>query len=249
MTILITGATAGIGEACARAFAAEGHRLILTGRRAERLEKLKEDLPVEVLTLSFDVREHQQVVEAIATIPEGWREIDILINNAGLAVGKDPIQTGVLEDWERMIDTNVKGFLYMAREIAPLMISRKSGHIINIGSLAGREVYPNGNVYCATKHAVHALSQGMRIDMLQHGIRVTQIAPGLVETEFSVVRYKGDQQKADSTYENFQPLTAEDIANIVVFAANQPPHVNINDILITPTAQANSVMVHRGELK
>jgi NADP-dependent 3-hydroxy acid dehydrogenase YdfG len=249
MTILITGATAGIGEACARAFAAEGHRLILTGRRAERLEKLKEDLPVEVLTLSFDVREHQQVVEAIASIPEGWREIDVLVNNAGLAVGKDPIQTGVLEDWERMIDTNVKGFLYMAREIAPLMISRKKGHIINIGSLAGREVYPNGNVYCATKHAVHALSQGMRIDMLQHGIRVTQIAPGLVETEFSVVRYKGDQQKADSTYENFEPLTGEDIANIVVFAANQPPHVNINDILITPTAQANSVMVHRGELK
>lgn len=245
MIVLITGATAGIGEACARAFAAEGHRLILTGRRAERLEKLKAELPVELLTLNFDVRNREEVVEAIASIPADWQAIDILVNNAGLAVGKDPIQGGMVEDWERMIDTNVKGLLYITREVAPLMIARKKGHIINIGSLAGREVYPNGNVYCATKHAVHALSQGMRIDMLQHGIKVTQIAPGLVETEFSVVRFKGDQQKADQTYDQFDPLTGEDIANIVVFAANQPPHVNINDILITPTAQANSVMVHK----
>lgn len=246
MIVLITGATSGIGEACAHAFAKEGHRLILTGRRAERLATLKEELPVEVFTLQFDVREHQEVVDAIASIPESWRDIDVLVNNAGLAVGKDPIQSGVLDDWERMIDTNVKGFLYMAREISPLMIARKKGHMINIGSLAGREVYPNGNVYCATKHAVHALSQGMRMDMLPYGIRVTQIAPGLVETEFSVVRYKGDQQKAEQAYDKFDPLTGEDIANIVVFAANQPPHVNINDILITPTAQANSVMVHKG---
>ncbi len=246
MTILITGATAGIGEACARIFAGQGHRLILTGRRADRLQKLKEELPVEVMTLQFDVREYQQLRDALASIPESWRDIDVLVNNAGLAVGKDPIQEGVLDDWERMIDTNVKGLLYITREVSPWLVARKKGHIVNIGSVAGKEVYPNGNVYCASKHAVNALSQGMRMDMLPYGIRVTHIAPGLVETEFSMVRFKGDQQKADDTYKNMEPLTGDDIANIVSFVVNLPAHVNINDISITPTAQANSVMVHRG---
>lgn len=244
-TILITGATAGIGEACARQFAAQRHRLILTGRREARLQTLKDSLDTEVLTLCFDVREKEAVQSAFGSLPEDWRNIDVLINNAGLAAGFDPIQSGNIDDWERMIDTNVKGLLYVTRAIAPLMAARKQGHIFNIGSIAGKEVYPNGNVYCASKHAAFALSQGMRMDMLSKGIKVTHIAPGLVETEFSIVRFDGDQDRADQVYNGFQPLVGDDIANIIVFIASLPAHVNVNDIVLMPTAQASSVMVHR----
>jgi 3-hydroxy acid dehydrogenase/malonic semialdehyde reductase len=246
-TILITGATAGIGEACARRFAAHGDRLILTGRRAERLQALSQELDTEVLSLAFDVRDPEAVQQQLGQLPEGWQEVDILINNAGLAVGLQPVQEGLLDDWERMIDTNVKGLLYVTRVIAPGMATRKKGHIINIGSTAGKEVYPNGNVYCATKHAVNALSQGMRIDLLSDGIKVTQIAPGLVETEFSQVRFKGDQERAEKVYENMTPLYAKDVAEVVFFSASLPPHVCLNDVVMTATAQANSMLVQRGK--
>lgn len=245
-TILITGATAGIGEACARRFAAHGDRLILTGRRAERLQALSQELDTEVLPLAFDVRDPEAVQQQLGQLPEGWQEVDILLNNAGLAVGLQPLQEGLLDDWERMIDTNVKGLLYVTRVIAPGMAARKKGHIINIGSTAGKEVYPNGNVYCATKHAVNALSQGMRIDLLADGIKVTQIAPGLVETEFSQVRFKGDQERAEKVYQNMTPLYANDVAEVVFFSASLPPHVCLNDVVMTATAQANSMLVQRG---
>ncbi|WNJ16784.1 SDR family oxidoreductase [Pontibacter sp. G13] len=244
-TIMITGATAGIGKATAEKFAQNGYRLILTGRRQERLESLAADLDAETLLLNFDVRDPQAVQAAIDGLPPEWQDIDILFNNAGLAVGVGPLQEGVVDDWERMIDTNVKGLLYVSRAVTPLMVKRKSGHVINIASIAGKQVYPGGNVYCATKHAVDALSQGMRIDLLPYGIKVTNLAPGLVETEFSVVRFKGDQNRADAVYTDMKPLTGPDIADVAFFVANTPAHVTINDILVMPTAQASAFHIHR----
>lgn len=244
---LITGATAGIGEATAKKFAQEGYDLIVTGRRKERLGELKKELEsnsnIKVWTLCFDVREKEAVAKTLNSLPDQWKEVDVLVNNAGLAVGKDPIQEGEIDDWERMIDTNIKGLLYITRTVAPWMVEKKKGHIINVASIAGKEVYPSGNVYCATKHAVDALSRAMRLDLVEHGIKVTNVAPGLVETEFSVVRFKGDQEKAGKVYEGYHPLTAEDIADVIWFTASRPAHVNIADVLITATAQASSTVV------
>ncbi|MFK7924130.1 MAG: SDR family NAD(P)-dependent oxidoreductase [Bacteroidia bacterium] len=246
-TVLITGATAGIGKACAEIFAAHGDRLILTGRRAERLESLAEALDTDVQTYAFDVRDVAQVQKFVSQLEDEWRNVDILINNAGLAVNTTKLQDGLYEDWDRMIDTNVKGLLYITREVSPLMIARgKGGHIINIASIAGKQVYPGGNVYCASKHAVDALSQAMRIDMLEHQIKVTNIAPGMVDTEFSLVRFKGDKDAADNVYNGLAPLTAEDVADVVFYAAGLPKHVTINDLVLMPTAQASAFHVHRG---
>ncbi len=243
---LITGATAGIGLACARRFAKEGHDLIITGRRKERLEKIAAELRrkngVQVLPLSFDITLVNDVRKAIESLPQEWKNIEILINNAGLAVGLNTIQEGVIDDWERMIDTNIKGLLYISRVVTPLMIKLGNGHVINIGSIAGKEVYPNGNVYCATKHAVDALSKTMRIDLVKHGIRVTQIAPGAVETEFSEVRFKGDTERAKSVYKGYIPLHAEDVAEVTYYVTTLPRHVNINDLVIMPTAQASATI-------
>lgn len=242
-TILITGATSGIGKSTAKRFATNGYNLIITGRRKELLEKLKNELintfHVDVLTLNFDVRDKNEVAKAINTLPNEWKAIDILVNNAGLASGLGAIQDGDLDDWEKMIDTNVKGLLYVTRAVSPIMIERGSGHIINIGSIAGKEVYANGNVYCATKHAVDALTKAMRIDMLLHNIKVTQIAPGAAETEFSLVRYHGDADKAKAVYNGFTPLTPDDIADAIWYVASVPAHVNINDLVIMPAAQAS----------
>lgn len=252
MIILITGATAGIGKASAEIFAHNGWNLILTGRRKERLEALSAELQkkftIKILALNFDVRSPKSVKENLDSLKGEWTKIDVLLNNAGLASGLGQIQNGDIEDWEKMIDTNIKGLLYVTRHIAPMMIQNGKGHIVNIASIAGKQVYPNGNVYCATKHAVDALSRAMRIDMLQHGIRVTNVAPGLVETEFSLVRFKGDTARAKKTYENIKPLSGEDIAEIVFWCATRPAHVNINDVVITPTAQANAYVVHRKNL-
>ncbi len=247
-TALITGATSGIGQATALKAAEAGFDIIITGRRAERLAKLAEEIRakgVEVLPLHFDVRQQQEVQNAIDGLSGKWRNIDVLVNNAGLAVGVSPIQEGILDDWERMIDTNVKGLLYMTRAVAPLMIARNGGHIVNLASIAGKEVYPGGNVYCATKHAVDALSKAMRTDMLKHHIKVTNIAPGMVETEFSIVRYKGDEAAAKNVYKGMTPLTNEDIADTILFAITRPAHVCLNDIVIMPTVQANSRDVYR----
>lgn len=247
---LITGATAGIGEACAEKFATNGWKLILTGRREARLaalaQRLQETHQIAVHTLAFDVRDRAAVDAAVASIPDAFRPVDLLLNNAGLALGKSTVQDAEVEDWDTMIDTNVKGLLYMTRAVVPEMLARKSGHVINIGSLAGREVYPGGNVYCATKHAVEALSRAMRIDFLEAGVKVTSISPGLVDTEFSTVRFKGDKAMADRVYEGFAPLYAPDIAESVFWAAQQPAHVCINDIFLTCTAQATSTIVHKG---
>lgn len=250
-TVLITGATAGIGQAIAFRFAREGHRLIITGRRKERLTELKSSLEkkhkTDVLPLSFDIRDRSATEKTIASLPDSWQNIDILINNAGLAAGLSPIQEGSVDDWEQMIDTNVKGLLFISRQIMPKMVSRKSGHIINIGSTAGKETYPNGNVYCASKYAVDSLSKAMRTDLLPYGIRVTQVRPGLTETEFSLVRFKGDEEKAAKTYRGFEPLKGEDIAEITYYVTTLPQHVNINDVEVTPTAQANSFIKHINE--
>lgn len=248
--VLISGATSGIGRSCAITFANAGYNLILTGRRVDRLEEiaayLKETYSIEVVTASFDVRVQKEVDQFADSLSKEVRNhLGILINNAGLAVGRGPIQDGLIEDWERMIDTNVKGLLFLTRAISPILISNGSGHIINISSIAGKEVYPGGNVYCATKHAVDALSKAMRIDMVDKGIKVTNIAPGAVETEFSIVRFKGDEKTANSVYDGFKPLTPEDIANVVLFAAQQPAHVNLNDVTIMPTAQASSTVFHK----
>ncbi len=248
-TVLITGATSGIGKACAHQFAREKYRIIVTGRRADRLAELKVALQsvfsAEVYTLAFDVRNQKQVEQALKSLPENWLHIDILINNAGLAAGKDPIQSVKREDWERMIDTNIKGVLYVSEQIIPGMIARNSGHIVNVGSTAGKETYPGGNVYCATKHAVEAITEGMRQDLLPHNIRVSRVCPGMVETEFSLVRFAGDQQKADATYQGMQPLRPEDVADAIYFMVTRPPHVCVNDLVLLPTAQANSYFVHR----
>ena len=253
-TTLITGATSGFGEATARRFAAEGWRVIITGRRKERLEALRQELEGlygaidardRVRALHFDVRDHDATVRAIASLPQDWQPIDVLVNNAGLAAGLDPIQDGNLQDWERMLDTNVKGLLHVTRAVLPGMIAAGKGHIINIGSTAGKEVYPKGNVYCASKHAVDALTKAFRQDLLPHGIKVTQIAPGMAETEFSVVRFHGDEARAKQVYEGLQPLRPADIADLVHYVTTLPPHVCINDLVVTPTAQAGSTVVHR----
>ncbi len=241
---LITGATSGIGEACAQLFAKNNFNLIITGRRKERLAALKTSLEKEfgiaVLPLCFDVRDEKEVTEQLGDLDSNWKNIDVLINNAGLAAGRANIDEGVLADWEQMIDTNIKGLLYVSRAVIPLMKMRDSGHIINLGSIAGKEAYLGGNVYCATKHAVDALTKSMRIDLLQYGIRVTGIHPGAVETEFSLVRFKGDEEKAKAVYDGFTPLTPADIADVIYFAVSRPAHVNLNDIIIMPTAQANT---------
>jgi NADP-dependent 3-hydroxy acid dehydrogenase YdfG len=246
---LITGATAGFGKAIAEKLAKAGCDVIITGRRKERLDELKLQIEqtsgVRVLPLCFDVRRYEEVEQHLGNLPNEWATVDILVNNAGLAVGLNPIHQGVIDDWERMIDTNVKGLLYVTRIISPGMAERKSGHIINIGSIAGREVYSNGNVYCATKHAVKALSQAMRIDLLPYGVKVTLIAPGFAETEFSLVRFKGDKARADKVYEGMKPLAAEDIADAVVFAVSVPDHVDMQDILVMPKVQANSTLFYR----
>ncbi|MDX2360936.1 MAG: SDR family NAD(P)-dependent oxidoreductase [Crocinitomicaceae bacterium] len=246
----ITGATAGFGEACAHVFAKENWNLILTGRRNERLQnlkgKLESEYAIKVLTLCFDVRDHNSVIEAITSLSSDVTDnLELLINNAGLAVGRGPIDTGIVDDWERMIDTNVKGLLYVSKEIIPFFKSKKRGQIINIGSIAGKEVYPGGNVYCASKHAVDALSQAMRIDLVDYGIKVTNIAPGAADTEFSIVRFKGDKGTAKSVYDGFSPLAANDIAETALFVASRPAHVNINDIVIMPTAQASATVLHK----
>ena len=246
---LITGATSGIGRAVADIFAENKYNLIVTGRRSERLQELKAALErqhgISVLALCFDVRDNDEVVRNIESLPVEWRNIDVLVNNAGLAVGLNHIQDGILDDWERMIDTNIKGLLYVTRAVSPLMIARNSGHIVNICSIAGKEVYENGNVYCATKHAVDALSKAMRIDMLGHNIKVTNVCPGAVETEFSIVRFKGDTQRAAGTYKGIEPLTGRDIAECIYFAVSLPKHVCINDMMIMPTAQADSRTFNR----
>ena len=246
---LVTGATSGIGKATAIMLASCGFNLIITGRRKERLNELKSQLEIkykaEALVLSFDVCKNEEVCAAIESIPEQWKNIDVLINNAGLAVGLNHIQDGIFDDWDRMIDTNVKGLLYVTRCVAPLMIAGNNGHIVNIGSVAGKDVYENGNVYCATKHAVDALSKAMRIDMLKHNIKVTNVCPGAAETEFSIVRFKNDEERAKATYAGMTPLTADDIANVIKFVINLPPHVCINDIVVAPTAQANALLIHR----
>jgi len=242
-TIMITGATSGFGKAIAIKFAKNGYNIIITGRRKDRLLELEKELSesggIRVLSLNFDVRNKDEVTAAISGLPEDWKKIDILVNNAGLAVGFDHIDKGNTDDWDRMIDTNIKGLLYMTKEIAPLMVAREKGHIINIGSIAGKEVGENGNVYCATKFAVDALSKAMRIDLLKNNIKVTHIAPGMAETEFSEVRFKGDEKKAKEVYKGIDSLNADDIANVIYFCATLPDHVCINDIAITPTQQAS----------
>lgn len=247
--IFITGATSGIGKSCAYTFAKNNHNLIITGRRDDRLKEIADDLiikhSIDVLTLCFDIRNKDEVRKAVASIPSKWQKIDVLINNAGLAVGLNTLQDGETDDWDRMIDTNIKGLLYLSREILPLLISNKSGHVINIGSIAGKEVYPFGNVYCATKFAVDAITKAMRMDLVMEGIRVTQIAPGAIETEFSIVRFKGDKDKANSIYNGFKPLEPEDIAEVTYYTTTLPSHVNINDLVIMPTAQASATVFNK----
>lgn len=244
--VFITGATSGFGKACAQLFAQSGYNLILTGRRAERLDELKKELrhaENEIHTLAFDVRNESEVNNHIDSLPEKVKEaIAILINNAGLAVGRSSIEEGITDDWNRMIDTNVKGLLYVSRKIIPYLKSNKSGHVFNIGSIAGKEVYPGGNVYCASKHAVDALSKAMRIDLVNYNIKVTNIAPGAAETEFSLVRFKGDKATAKSVYNGYDPLVAKDIAETIYFVATRPQHVTINDLTIMPTAQASATV-------
>ena len=245
----ITGATSGIGEATAIELAKHDYNLIISGRRAGRLVELSKRLTSEygitVQTLVFDVRVRESVNDSINVLSEEWKKIDVLVNNAGLASGLDPIQDGDVEDWEKMIDTNVKGLLYVSKCVIPLMIERKKGHIVNIGSIAGKEVYANGNVYCASKHAVEALTKSMRIDLLKEGIKVTSISPGLVETEFSQVRFHGDTERAAAVYKGFEPLNAEDIAETIWFVVSRPAHVNINDMIVMPTVQASSVYIDK----
>ena len=244
-TVLITGASSGIGAACAQTFAAAGFRLILTGRRLHLLQSLANSLGVDTLCLGFDVRDAQATQNALKHLPENWQHIDILINNAGLAAGLSPLHEGEIEDWERMIDTNIKGLLYVTRCIAPKMVTQGFGHIFNISSIAGKEVYANGNVYCATKHAVDALSKALRIELMPHNVKVTNVAPGMVETEFSVVRFAGDTQRAKAVYHGLYALQATDVAEVILFAAQRPAHVCLNDLVIMPTAQATATVIKR----
>lgn len=247
--ILITGASAGIGEATARTLAEAGGKLILTARRKEKLEKLanelKEKFGTPSYTASLDVRDNAAVENFVRTLPDAWSAIDILVNNAGLGRGLDKLHEGKIADWEEMIDTNVKGLLYVSRAVIPGMVARGRGHIFNLGSIAGHETYPGGNVYCATKHAARAINNGMRIDLVDTPVRVTTIDPGLVETEFSVVRFRGDAERAKKPYEGIAPLRGEDIADLILFAATRPTHVNINEMIVMPKAQATSTLVHR----
>ncbi|MEJ2052853.1 MAG: SDR family NAD(P)-dependent oxidoreductase [Calditrichaceae bacterium] len=246
---LVTGATSGIGKACAYALAKEGCNLIITGRRKQRLDEVSKLMPkifnIKCLALHFDIRKHNEVKKAVAGLDSYWKNVDILINNAGLASGFSKLQEGDTDDWERMIDTNVKGLLYITREIVPGMVKRQQGDIVNIGSIAGHEVYPNGNVYCATKHAVDALTKGLRMDLVDTPLRVSTVDPGLVETEFSIVRFHGDKEKAKNVYKGMQPLVAEDIADAVIYIVTRPSHVQIGEIVILPTAQRAATMVSR----
>jgi NADP-dependent 3-hydroxy acid dehydrogenase YdfG len=246
-TVLITGATSGIGEATARKLSGGPYRLILCGRRKQKLDQLSKELSgiTEIQTLSFDVRDHKAAENAINTLRPPLDRIDVLINNAGNAHGLDPIQSGSIEDWDAMIDINVKGLLYLTRIVTPGMVSRASGHVINLGSIAGKEVYPNGNVYCASKFAVDALTRGMRMDLNPYGIKVTSINPGLVETEFSLVRFKGDKERASKAYEGMIPLSGDDIAEVIRYVLEQPDHVVLADITVFPKAQASSTVVKR----
>lgn len=248
-TVFITGASSGFGKATAEKFAQAGYQLILNARRLDRLETLKTHLEAtygsDVLLLPFDVRNREEVAQQLDKMPSAWQKIDVLINNAGLAAGRDAFQDGSLDDWELMIDTNLKGLMYVSKWVVKGMMEQKSGHIINISSLAGQEVYPQGNLYCATKHAVTALSKGMRMDLLPYHIKVTNISPGLAETEFSIVRFKGDTEKAAKVYEGYQPLQPEDIADVIFFAASRPAHVNLEEITILPTAQSDSRTVNK----
>lgn len=249
LTVLVTGATSGFGKAIAEKFASEGWRVIITGRRKERLEELSEQLKNkfggEVQPLCFDVRNNEEVVQELNSLSEDWRNIDVLVNNAGLALGRESLHEGSIEQWNQMIDTNIKGLLYVSKVVSSWMIERKSGTIINIGSIAGREAYPGGNVYSASKFAVDALTKNMRLDFLPYNIRVSQIAPGAAETEFSLVRFEGDERKAKAVYQGYNPLSGVDIAEAAWFIASRPSHVSVQDILITPTAQANATTFHR----
>ena len=244
-TALITGATSGIGEACARKFAEGGYRLIITGRNEQKLNQLKDELDTEVLTLRYDVRDRKATEAAVKSIPEGWTDIDVLINNAGLALGLEPEYEGDMDDWETMIDTNIKGLLTMTRLIVPGMVERNRGHVINIGSVAGDATYAGGNVYCATKSAVKAITDGLRIDVAHTAVRVTNLKPGLVETRFSNVRFHGDDARADNVYKGITPLTGTDIADVAFYAASAPAHVQIAEVLILATHQANGSVIHR----
>jgi 3-hydroxy acid dehydrogenase/malonic semialdehyde reductase len=247
--VFVTGASAGIGEACAHAFARAGARLLLCARRVERLDGLAESLRNEgcpaVHGFALDVRNNDAVNEAIGGLPEEWRAIDVLINNAGLSRGLDPIHEGSIEDWDEMIDTNIKGLLYVSRAVIPGMIERGGGHVINIGSIAGHEVYPKGNVYCATKHAVGAITKGMQIDLLGTHVRATTLDPGLVESEFSMVRFHGDAERASAVYNGIEPLTPADVADAALYCATRPPHVNVHEMILMPSIQANTTMVLR----
>jgi len=249
-TIFITGATSGFGKACAAIFAQHRHNLILTGRRQDRLEEIAETLEqqygIDVYTLVFDVQDKDACFEAVASLPEEWRSVNVLINNAGLALGRDLFDEGSVEDWDTMIDTNIKGLLYMSKAVLPLLKQSGDGHIINLGSVAGKEVYERGNVYCATKFAVDALSRSMRIDLLPHRIKVTSIEPGAATTEFSNVRFKGDDEKANGIYNGFTPLSAEDVAEVIYYTTTLPKHVCINDLNITCVAQANGIYTFKG---
>lgn len=252
MIALITGATSGIGEAVARSLAKEGYNIILTGRRLDRLSKLSKELSnnykIESISLNFDIRILADVNKHIGGLPEKWRKIDLLINNAGLAVGLNSIDVGEIDDWERMIDTNIKGLLYVSRIVSNFMKENKSGHIINIGSIAGKTVYPSGNVYCATKYAVDALSKGMLMDLVQYNIKVSQISPGAVNTEFSLIRFKGDKDRADNVYKGYNALSAQDIADTIMFMVKAPLHVNISDVVIMPSAQASPTQIHKSSI-
>ncbi|MFT6055017.1 MAG: NADP-dependent 3-hydroxy acid dehydrogenase YdfG [Roseivirga sp.] len=242
---MVTGATSGIGWATAKTLAKEGYQLIICGRRTEKLAELTSQVDVKTLELTFDVRDKETVLKTLASIPEEWRHIDVLINNAGNAHGLGKIQDGNIDDWDAMIDINVKGLLYVTRAIVPGMVERKSGHIVNIGSIAGKEAYPNGNVYCGSKHAVDAINNGMRMDLNGTGVKVSQVCPGLVETEFSIVRFKGDDERAKTVYQGFDALQAEDIADLIGFIVTRPAHVNISDTIVLSAAQASSTMVAR----
>jgi 3-hydroxy acid dehydrogenase / malonic semialdehyde reductase len=245
-TVLITGASSGIGRSCAHAFATAGARLILCARREDRLTEVAASLATEVHHLTLDVRDRAAVAAAVDGLPDEWRDIDVLVNNAGLAAGLAALPDGDPDDWERMLDTNVKGLLWVTRAVVPGMVGRGAGHVINIGSIAGRETYPNGAVYCASKAAVDRITKGLRMDLLGSGIRVSTVDPGMVQTEFSLVRFHGDTDRAAAVYDGVQPLTGDDIAEVVVWVADRPPHVQIADVVVFPTAQASATMFDRG---
>ncbi|HEX2191104.1 MAG TPA: SDR family NAD(P)-dependent oxidoreductase [Longimicrobiaceae bacterium] len=248
-TVLVTGASAGIGAACARAFAGAGARLVLAARRTDRLEELAEELReahgAESHLVELDVRDAGGVAATLGGLPAEWSGIDVLVNNAGLGRGLEKVQEGSPDEWDEMIDTNVKGLLYVTRAVVPGMVERGRGHVVNIGSVAGHEVYPGGAVYCSTKHAVDAITKGLRMDLLGTGVRVSTVDPGMVETEFSVVRFRGDRERADRVYSGMAPLVADDVADAVLWCATRPPHVNVDEIILKPTDQASATLVHR----